>query len=117
MRLTTHFILISVKTPRHRAIAASAHTCERGDFHLGLLAFAARAGNGDHGEKIGQRHLEAARQPDERTELQVILPALNSADVGPVQIRAFGSLLLGQTLTGPALPHLAPESPTDAVHD
>ena len=39
------------------------------------------------------------------------------ADVGPVQIRAFGSLLLGQTLTGPALPHLAPESPTDAVHD
>ena len=37
-RFTTLSIPISAKPPRHRAITASAHECERGDFHLGLLS-------------------------------------------------------------------------------
>ena len=37
--------------------------------------------------------------------------------VSPVQIGAFAQLLLGQTLSGPELAHLPPESPSYTVHD
>ena len=55
--------------------------------------------------------------PSPRAELQVVLAALDPADVGPVQLCTFGKLLLRPALTGPELPHSLPERPTHAVHD
>lgn len=62
---------------------------------------AADATSGDSLKKFGRFHFQSVRKPNDVQKTDIPLPALNSADIIPVQIRQLGEALLRKTAFRP----------------